>query len=43
MNFSVAMGNRPACHTRLRQPDRFSPCRMVEMLRVDKIGREVRC
>ena len=28
---------------RLRQPDRFSPCRMAEMLRVDKIGREVRC
>ena len=29
--------------TRLGQPDRFSPCRMAEMLRVDKIGREVRC
>src|SRR6266478_4413941 len=28
---------------RLGQPDRFSPCRMAEMLRVDKIGREVRC
>jgi hypothetical protein len=30
-------------HARLGQPDRFSPCRMAEMLRVDKIGREVRC
>ena len=28
---------------RLGQPDRFSPCRVAEMLRVDKIGREVRC
>jgi 3-mercaptopyruvate sulfurtransferase SseA len=29
--------------TRLGQWDRFSSCRMAEILRVDKIGREVRC
>ena len=37
------LADRVGRKTRLGQPDRFSPCRMAEMLRVDKIGREVRC